>query len=1283
MADRGDTHYHVPHLNLWFLVSAVLFLGTTVWTVIDDWNAEWKHYQREFRALDLAKTQAEFDALQAEKAETESGLLAAVEEARARLEAKRAEVDAAQTAAYEAKEDRFKVEEAYKKSKSVFNWEVFKAEQRVVHGRIGGADPQTAMASMLEPHRAAMVGLELEFQEADLAYQAAKRRHEDLRAELTEAEAAHAAATRDLERLHKKIELLDPSKLAEKAANAVRDFPGLDFIGPNLRVQKYVLDKLTFELNFTKKTRIDMCTTCHQGIDSAGFTEESLEPHLEELGLEHAQPFSAHPRLDLYLSSASAHPAKEFGCSICHRGSGEALSFQHVDHRPADAAQAEEWHEEYHWHKQHHWDYPMLRSQNIEASCVQCHKTSMELIAADAPVVTEGYRLFEQKGCYACHKVDWFPVSRKPGPKLANLAAKLEPEFVNAWIARPRAFRPTTHMPQIFHLENFPEDEVVTRSNYDTGEREIRGREWNDNAVAAVTAFLFAKHPKQELPAVPGGLEGDPARGREVMNLRGCFACHDTAPWDTDSYDGVPALSNRVTAHNEMGPNLRGVATKVNLTWLYNWLKDPSLYWPDTRMPDMGLTDQDALDVATYVMEDPDGIFHDTPPGWKADAGYALVFDLAVLQEQARTFYQKEGRHALEEKLAGEWSSVEVLSVKVGEAFVKHQGCFSCHEIAGMETMMPIGTELSNWGSKTVDKLDFGLAYLKPVGGRPQLDHHYREGWLERKLLHPRSYDIEKVKLPKDKLRMPWFDFSPEEVASLSTFMLGLVDDEVQRLRMNPTPEQRSMDAGLRAVRQNNCMACHVIEPGTVTYAGEDGQPITVRGEIQPLFTGDDDPSAPPDPGVYLKLPPTMESLAAFHAEREQAERYLREVQDDDEIAVEEVIVQLWGPNPGAGQDAGAPADKVTIPLASLLDVTPPTGGSFVRHVAEYYAYGTFVENPDYDPSDEEQSRFWRATVGFDEDSGLNLVEDVDGQQRPYGPEEYTKIRWTFAPPVLVDEGHKLQADWFYAFLTDPIPLRRQVRVKMPRFRYDEGEAEAIADYFAAKARHDWYPRYARTLRLALGREPLAELESGPAAGHWDLPSDVASWPKSSFLAKGGGLSIDELAARMSGDANELEPATLAAIEAGSRAAIDANFHKLLAWGTEQGFRMVGPVKEGHELVHRRTPSHLDERAPFIEVGERFTTAGPNCFQCHPNGDKLPETPIAWAPSLQNVRSRIREDWAYEWLWNPGVVYPGTAMPANFSALVPQWGEQYEADGEQQVQAVLDYLYNMDRPRTK
>ena len=49
-----------------------------------------------------------------------------------------------------------------------------------------------------------------------------------------------------------------------------------------------------------------------------------------------------HPRLDLYLTAKSPHPLKDVGCTICHRGGGEALDFIRADHRPRDKAQKKE-----------------------------------------------------------------------------------------------------------------------------------------------------------------------------------------------------------------------------------------------------------------------------------------------------------------------------------------------------------------------------------------------------------------------------------------------------------------------------------------------------------------------------------------------------------------------------------------------------------------------------------------------------------------------------------------------------------------------------------------------------------------------------------------------------------------------------------------------------------------------------------------------------------------------------------------------------------------------------
>ena len=63
--------------------------------------------------------------------------------------------------------------------------------------------------------------------------------------------------------------------------------------------------------------------------------------------------------------------------------------------------------------------------------------------------------------------------------------------------------------------------------------------------------------------------------------------------------------------------------------------------------------------------------------------------------------------------------------------------------------------------------------------------------------------------------------------------------------------------------------------------------------------------------------------------------------------------------------------------------------------------------------------------------------------------------------------------------------------------------------------------------------------------------------------------------------------------------------------------------------------------------------------------------------------TRLREDYVYEWLWNPPFQYPNTAMPTNFGTDDPVYQQHYpNSTNEEQVQAVMDWLFNIDRPQS-
>src|SRR5258708_12832770 len=46
-------------------------------------------------------------------------------------------------------------------------------------------------------------------------------------------------------------------------------------------------------------------------------------------------PWRTHPKLDLYVGSASPHPILEYGCTVCHRGQDPPTEFGRAGHTPA------------------------------------------------------------------------------------------------------------------------------------------------------------------------------------------------------------------------------------------------------------------------------------------------------------------------------------------------------------------------------------------------------------------------------------------------------------------------------------------------------------------------------------------------------------------------------------------------------------------------------------------------------------------------------------------------------------------------------------------------------------------------------------------------------------------------------------------------------------------------------------------------------------------------------------------------------------------------------------
>jgi cytochrome c553 len=196
--------------------------------------------------------------------------------------------------------------------------------------------------------------------------------------------------------------------------------------------------------------------------------------------------------------------------------------------------------------------------------------------------------------------------------------------------------------------------------------------------------------------------------------------------------------------------------------WLFAWLKDPKQYHADTLMPNLRLSDQEASDLAAYLIE------QKAAPGVERGTG--------ALTSNPRSFSEK---------------------IALGAKLISHYGCMNCHEIGGPPLTQP-ALDLSNWGQKPLDQLDFT---------RLDASHRTRQDWLIQHLNNPASVSTADA---YDQPRMPFFHLTLEQAQNLAVFVLGNreVDGAIEA-------GKKSLARGRALTVLHNCVGCHQVETNT------------------------------------------------------------------------------------------------------------------------------------------------------------------------------------------------------------------------------------------------------------------------------------------------------------------------------------------------------------------------------------------------------------------------------------------------------------------------------------
>jgi cytochrome c551/c552 len=530
---------------------------------------------------------------------------------------------------------------------------------------------------------------------------------------------------------------------------------------------------------------VDRCESCHLGV------REPVAIGKTDLG---SPIFASHSNPDLF----KIHDPERFGCTSCHNGNGRATRNAVKGHGR---------------HK--FWLWPMYPMENVEAGCHQCH--SREVVTEGAEVLNAGKELFLNKGCWGCHRFDGFDreseeltaarqqmkinrdeVIANEKERRRNIAlgdGASDNAAAQRYYARGEELRLRNARLDAEHDALLLEERSLAREvkKFGPSLKEVRvklRKEWipvwlqnphefrpgtkmpvfrlNDEEIRAISAYIWQAGIQGTLEQHP---QGNAQRGQELFETRGCMACHSMGEGDQK-------------AGGDFAANLTRVGEKTNFNFLVRWIHNPRELTPDPNapageirptpiMPNLRLSVEEARDIASYLT------------ARRTDAQYAATdyIDDPAMAEQ-------------------------------GMALVRHYGCSGCHEIKGMEAEGRIGTELTQEGSKPVERLDFAL-FTHEAENEGWYNH---KGFFEHKLKDPAFFDEGKVRSHLEQLRMPNFMLSDQEITSLTTFLLGAVQTTFPvTYRFEPEDQRADVQQGWWLVQRYNCNGCHQIRPGDVT----------------------------------------------------------------------------------------------------------------------------------------------------------------------------------------------------------------------------------------------------------------------------------------------------------------------------------------------------------------------------------------------------------------------------------------------------------------------------------
>ena len=417
-------------------------------------------------------------------------------------------------------------------------------------------------------------------------------------------------------------------------------------------------------------------------------------------------------------------------------------------------------------------------------------------------------------------------------------------------------------------------------------------------------------------------------------------------------------------------------------------------------------------------------------------------------------------------------------TIERGQLLFEELGCPNCHLVDGYEELPRVGP------------------YLRRVSAKVD------PAWLVRWVTNPHQF--------RPKTRMPNFMFNQDQAVAVAAYLLDASKAESdQWLESRPAPSgidptnPTLVAHGKELIDTLGCRACHGIAPGeSPALLGENKDiapnlsTIAEKTDARWIYYW---LKGPRDFSPVSRMPSLRLSddearaVASFLltlGEKHSDPAVVAQLSQPETIARGKSLVRKYGcfgchDIPGMETESRVGAELSTFGSKTLEELffgnhtdIPETWNDWTYNklkTPRTYATERIEQAmPQFDLADEDIKAlrvFLASRTDSKYPAKFLAATDIRGQREVAGRRMVARyncvgchiiegkggaIRARYqetpqlAPPILNGEGSKVQADWLFGFLKQPVPIRPWLKARMPTFSFSDTEATTLVHYFGA-----------------------------------------------------------------------------------------------------------------------------------------------------------------------------------------------------------------------------------------